>query len=181
MSATTTTRSSETTATLYLAFELGSGTWRLGFTTGPGQKPRHRTIPARDGAAVLREIETARSRFGLGTEVRVVSCYEAGREGFWLHRFLLAHGIENRIVDSSSIEVNRRQRRAKTDRMDTDRLLGLLVRYEAGERSAWSVVRAPSDGEEDARQLHRERLTALLPDRRPFLMGYKRYLIWGRR
>ena len=160
MSTTTTTRSSETTATLYLAFELGNGTWRLGFTTGAGQKPRHRTVAARDGAAVLGEIESARSRFGLGAEARVVSCYEAGREGFWLHRFLLAHGVENRIVDSSSIEVNRRQRRAKTDRMDTDRLLGLLMRYEAGERSAWSVVRAPSDAEEDARHLHRELLTA---------------------
>ena len=159
MSTTTTTRSSETTAPLYLAFELGNGSWRLGFTTGPGQKPRQRTIPTRDGAAVLREIESARSRFGLGAEARVVSCYEAGREGFWLHRFLLAHGIQNRIVDSSSIEVNRRQRRAKTDRLDTDRLLGLLMRYEAGERSAWSVVHAPSDAEEDARQLHRERLT----------------------
>jgi transposase len=145
---------------LYLAFELGNGTWRLGFTTGAGQRPRHRAVTARDGAAVLREIESARGRFGLGGEARVVSCYEAGREGFWLHRFLLAHGVENRIVDSSSIEVNRRQRRAKTDRMDTDRLLGLLVRYEAGERSAWSVVRAPSDAEEDARQLHRELLTA---------------------
>jgi transposase len=144
---------------LYLAFELGNGTWRLGFTTGAGQKPRQRTVLARDGAAVLREIENARGRFGLGAEARVVSCYEAGRDGFWLHRFLLAHGIENRIVDSSSIEVNRRQRRAKTDRMDTDRLLGLLMRYEAGERSAWSVVRAPSDAEEDARQLHRELLT----------------------
>lgn len=160
MSTTTTTRSNETTATLYLAFELGSGTWRLGFTTGPGQKPRQRTVPARDGAAVLREITNAKGRFGLGAEARVVSCYEAGRDGFWLHRFLVAQGIENRIIDSSSIEVNRRQRRAKTDRMDTDRLLGLLVRYEAGERTAWSVVRAPSDREEDARQLHRELLTA---------------------
>src|SRR5262245_49438446 len=151
VSTTTTTRSSETTASLYLAFELGNGSWRLGFTTGAGQNPRHRTVAARDGAVVLREIESARSRFGLAAEARVVSCYEAGREGFWLHRFLLAHGIENRIVDSSSIEVKRRQRRAKTDRMDTDRLLGLLMRYEAGERSAWSVVRAPRDLEEDAR------------------------------
>ena len=107
MSTTTTTRTSETTATLYLAFELGNGSWRLGFTTGPGQKPRQRTVPARDGAGVLREIERAKSRFDLPPEARVVSCYEAGREGFWLHRFLLAQGIENRIVDSSSIEVNR--------------------------------------------------------------------------
>src|SRR5262245_6290662 len=160
VSTTTTTRSSETTATLYLAFELGNGSWRLGFTTGPGQKARQRAVTARDGAAVLREIERAKSRVELIAEVRVVSCYEAGREGFWLHRFLLAHGIENRIIDSSSIEVKRRLRRAKTDRMDTDRLLGLLVRYESGERTAWSVVRVPSDAEEDARHLHRELLTA---------------------
>ena len=91
--------------------------------------------------------------------VRVVSCYEAGRDGFWLHRFLVAQGIENRVVDSSSIEVNRRQRRVKTDRMDVVKLLGLLLRYEAGERKAWSVVHVPTVPEEDARQLHRELLT----------------------
>ena len=148
------------TATLYLAFELGNGSWRLGFSTGPAQRPRQRTVPARDGAAVLREIERARERFGLPADAPVVSCYEAGRDGFWLHRFLVAHGIGNRIVDSASIEVNRRQRRAKTDRMDMVRLLGQLMRYEAGERTVWSVVRVPSDAEEDARHLHRELLTA---------------------
>lgn len=150
----------ERNATLYLAFELGNGTWRLGFTTGTGQKTRQRTVTARDGRAVLVEIARAKERFGLAPETPVMSCYEAGRDGFWLHRFLSAEGIENRIVDSSSIEVNRRQRRAKTDRMDTVRLLGLLVRYEAGERRAWSVVRVPSEAEEDARHLHRELLTA---------------------
>ena len=160
MSRTTTTRTAHRTATLYLAFELGNGTWRLGFTTGSGQKARQRTVPARDGQAVLGEIDAAKKRFGLPAVSRVVSCYEAGRDGFWLHRFLEAKGIENRVVDSSSIEVNRRERRAKTDRMDTVRLLALLMRYEAGERSAWNVVRVPSDAEEDGRQLHRELLTA---------------------
>lgn len=160
MSSTTATRTAHRTATLYLAFELGNGTWRLGFTTGPGQKPRQRTVPARDGHAVLREIDAAKRRFGLSAISAVVSCYEAGRDGFWLHRFLEAEGIENRVVDSSSIEVNRRERRAKTDRMDTVRLLGLLMRYEAGEGTAWNVVRVPSDAEEDGRQLHRELLTA---------------------
>jgi transposase len=160
MSSTTTTRTAHRTATLYLAFELGNGTWRLGFTTGPGQKARQRTVPARDGHAVLREIDAAKNRFGLSAVSAVVSCYEAGRDGFWLHRFLEAEGIENRVVDSSSIEVNRRKRRAKTDRMDTVRLLALLMRYEAGERTAWNVVRPPSDAEEDGRQLHRELLTA---------------------
>ena len=107
---------------------------------------------------VLEEIERAKRRFRLPDAVRVVSCYEAGRDGFWLHRFLVDQGIENRVVDSSSIEVNRRQRRAKTDRMDVEKLLGLLMRYEAGERKAWSVVRVPTVTEEDARQLHRELL-----------------------
>jgi transposase len=163
MSTTAATRAIEPTAvraTLYIAFELGNGSWKLGFTTGPGQRPRERDVSARDGEAVLREIARARRRFQLSEAARVVSCYEAGRDGFWLHRFLVHHGIENRVVDSSSIEVKRRQRRAKTDRMDVEKLLGLLMRYEAGERKAWSVVRVPAEAEEDARQLHRELLTA---------------------
>ena len=161
MSTTTATRAIDRTAiqaTLYIAFELGNGSWKLGFTTGLGQRPRERNVPARDVEAVLGEIERARRRFALPREVRVVSCYEAGRDGFWLHRFLVHQGIENRVVDSSSIEVKRRQRRVKTDRMDVEKLLGLLLRYEAGERKAWSVVRVPSVAEEDARQLHRELL-----------------------
>jgi transposase len=160
MSSTTTTRRDDPTATLHVAFELGSGRWRLGFTTGFGQAPRHRTVAARDGSAVLEEIEAARSRFGLPASARVVSCYEAGRDGFWLHRFLEAHGIEDRVIDSSSIEVQRKQRRAKTDRLDLDGLLRLLLRHEAGERRAFAVVRVPTDAEEDARHLHRELLTA---------------------
>lgn len=159
MSATATTRRRKLTATLYLAFELGNGTWKLGFTTGLGQKPRERNVAARDVEAVLREIIRAKRRFGMPDAVRGVSCYEAGRDGFWLHRFLVEQGIENRVVDSSSIEVNRRQRRVKTDRMDVVKLLGLFLRYEGGERKAWSVVRVPAVEEEDARQLHRELLT----------------------
>jgi transposase len=109
---------------------------------------------------VLEEIDRARQRFGLPDDVRVVSCYEAGRDGFWLHRFLVAHGIENLVVDSSSIEVNRRQRRAKTDRLDVHQLLTMLLRHLAGEWKVWSVVRVPSVEDEDRRQLHRELLTA---------------------
>lgn len=160
MCTTTTTRTADRTAALYLVFELGSGSWRLGFTTGLGQKPRQRTVAARDSEAVLREIVRAKERLGLPAEAPVVSCYEAGREGFWLHRFLATQGIANRVIDSSSIEVNRRRRRAKTDRLDLEGLLRLLLRYEAGERKAFAVVRVPSDAEEDARHLHRELLTA---------------------
>jgi transposase len=157
---TTTTRTTDPTAALYVAFELGNGRWGLGFTTGLGQRARQRTVAARDTAAVLREMARAKERLGLEAGALVVSCYEAGREGFWLHRFLVSEGITNRVIDSSSIEVNRRRRRAKTDRLDLDGLLRLLVRYEAGERKAFAVVRVPADAEEDARQLHRELLTA---------------------
>jgi transposase len=86
----------------------------------------------------------------------VKCCYEAGRDGFWLHRFLLSHGVESIVVDSSSIEVNRRRRRAKTDRLDAVKLLTMLMRYANGEDRVWSVVNVPSEEDEDQRQLHRE-------------------------
>jgi len=98
---------------LYLAFELGNKEWKLGFTVGFGQRPRERTVGAGDLAGVRREIEQAKRRFGLPMEARVLSCYEAGRDGFWLRRYLVHLGVKNLVVDSSSIEVNRRARRAK--------------------------------------------------------------------
>ena len=141
---------------LYLAFELGDSNWKLGFTIGMGQRPRERTIAARDLDALEREIRLAKKSFGLPETAPVLSCYEAGRDGFWLHRYLVEQGVQNLVVDSSSIEVNRRQRRAKTDRMDVGKLLGQLIRYRSGERKVWSVVRVPSPKDEDDRQLHRE-------------------------
>jgi transposase len=90
---------------------------------------------------------------------RVLSCYEAGRDGFWLHRYLVAHHIENQVVDSASIEVNRRAKRAKTDRLDAGKLVSMLVRYDLGEHKLWSVVHVPSVEAEDARHLHRELLS----------------------
>jgi transposase len=146
--------------TLSLAFELGQDTWKLGFTIGVAQQPRERTIPAGDITRVQQEIAQAKQRFGLPEDACVVSCYEAGRDGFWLHRCLVAQGVENHVIDSASIEVNRRQRRAKTDRLDVRKLLTMLLRYLTGEQKVWSVVRVPSVEEEDRRQLHREMLTA---------------------
>lgn len=140
---------------LLLAFELGERTWKLGFTIGLGQRPRIRQVPAGATHRVLEEISRATRRFKLADETPVISCYEAGRDGFWLHRCLLAHGVTNHVVDSSSIEVNRRARRAKTDKLDLAGLLNLLARYVAGDRRAWRVVRVPTVAEEDARQLHR--------------------------
>jgi transposase len=147
-------------STLYLAFELGKNTWKLGFTIGMAQQPRERTIPAGALETLQKEITRAKQRFGLPEDACVVSCYEAGRDGFWLHRYLAAHGVTNHVIDSASIEVNRRQRRAKTDRLDVHKLLTMLLRHMAGERKVWSVVRVPSVEEEDRRQLHRELTTA---------------------
>lgn len=140
---------------LYLAFELSRKKWKLGFADGKAPQVRQVTIKAFDLEACRQEIEKAKRRFGLDESVRVRSCYEAGREGFWLHRALEGMGIENMVVDASSIEVNRRQRRAKTDRMDVEKLVRQLVRYCRGERDVWSVVRVPSSAAEDSRQLHR--------------------------
>jgi transposase len=148
------------TPTLLLALDLAASKWKLGLTTGVAQRPRDRSVTAGDVQAVLEEIARAKRRFGLPEDTRVVSCYEAGLDGFWLHRFLVAHGIENLVVDSSSIEVKRRQRRANTDRLDVHKLLMMLRRYLAGERKVWSVVRVPSVEDKDRRQLHRELLTA---------------------
>ena len=142
--------------TLFVAFELREKTWKLGFTTGHGQKPRERTVPARQQERVLDEIAQAKRRLGLPDTVPVVSCYEAGREGFWLHRLLQGHGITNHVVDSSAIEVNRRRRRAKSDGLDVRKLLSMLIRYVYGERQVWQVVKVPSVEAEDHRHLHRD-------------------------
>ena len=141
---------------LYLALELSWTSWKLAFTVGAGQKPRLRSIPARDTDALIREIAAARRRFGLPDETPVISCYEAGRDGFWLHRLLAHHRVENLVVDSASIEVNRRSRRAKSDGLDAAKLVGMLIRWHLGERKLWGVVRVPTVGDEDRRQLHRE-------------------------
>jgi transposase len=139
-----------------LAFELGERKWVLGFTTPGAPRTRTREIPARDTGRVLHEIAQAKAALGLAPDARVESCYEAGREGFWLHRWLVGQGIVNRVVDSSSIEVPRRKRRAKTDAIDVTGLLRLLERFLRGEPKVWSVVRVPSVAAEDARQLERE-------------------------
>src|SRR5438552_17998385 len=147
---------STTAGTLFVAFELSEKTWKLGFTTGHGQKPRERTMTARQREHILDATAQAKRRLGLPETAPVVSCYEAGREGFWLHRCLQGHGITNHVVDSSSIEVNRRRRRAKSDGLDVRKLLSMLLRYEHGERQVWQVVTVPSVEAEDHRHLHRD-------------------------
>jgi transposase len=153
----TTPRMSESPARtpLLLAFELGQRSWKLGFSVGLGQRPRLRQIPAGAVGVVANEIARAKARLALPSDAPVVSCYEAGRDGFWLHRYLTAHGIVNHVIDSSSIEVNRRARRAKSDRLDLVGLLSLLARFVHGDQRAWRVVHVPTVAEEDARHLPR--------------------------
>ncbi|MCP8305460.1 MAG: IS110 family transposase [archaeon] len=139
---------------LHLSFELGDTRWKL--ASSNGKRVRTKGISARNLEQLQEEIERARQRFKLNDDVKIVSCYEAGRDGFWLHRYLLSCGIKNIVVDSSSIEVDRRKRRAKTDRIDAEKLLQMLMRYHGGERLLWRVVNVPSVEDEDGRQLHRE-------------------------
>src|SRR5262245_5813761 len=117
-----------TASELCMAFELGEKSWKLSLSDG-AHSPSRYSVAAGDTAAVRECIAKAKARCALATEAGVHSCYEAGRDGFWLHRWLIAQGIDSIVVDSSSIEVNRRARRAKTDRLDGDKLLAMLRRY----------------------------------------------------
>ena len=139
---------------LYMSLELGDRSWKLTISDGR-RGPSRYSVEAGDTAAVLDCVAKARARCGLGAGVTLHSCYEAGRDGWWLHRWLIAQGIDNIVVDSASIEVNRRARRAKTDRLDGDKLLAMLLRHHAGER-VWSVLHEPTPEDEDARRTHRE-------------------------
>ena len=140
---------------LYMAFELSAKKWKLAF--GNGQRTRMKTIAAGDWSVLLAEIERAKAKLNCPADACVVSCYEAGRDGFWIHRALQAEGIENYVVDSASIEVSRRKRQVKTDRIDAGALLRLLMRYLSGEKVALHPVRVPTVAEEDQRRLSRER------------------------
>lgn len=141
---------------LYVAFELGWTTWKLGFCTRLDEKAWVVTIDARDIGAMMKTIAKARVRFEVSPTCPVASCYEAGRDGFWLDRLLKQKGVTNVVVDSGSIKVDRRARRAKTDRLDAEDLLTMLVRHVSGEPKVWHVVHVPTPEQEDARHLQRE-------------------------
>jgi transposase len=160
MIATTRPEMSVNEPTLYVAFELGKKEWKLAMTSGFGVAPWLRSVASRDWRGVERALAQGRARFGLPVGAPVVSCYEAGRDGFWIHRALQERGIGNRVVDSASIEMNRRARRVKTDRLDALKLVTMLVRVYCGEKKVWSEVRVPTVAAEAARHVSRER-TAL--------------------
>jgi transposase len=179
MIATTRPEMSVSEPTLYVAFELGKKEWKLAMTSGFGMEPWVRTVPGDDLGAVDRLLRQGRQRFALPAHARVVSCYEAGRDGFWVHRALTELGLKNRVVDSASIEVSRRKRRAKTDRLDARKLVTMLVRVCCGEQRVWSEVRVPTVAVEAARQVSRER-TALTQEQTRLTNQMRGWLAsWG--
>jgi transposase len=146
-------------ATLFVALELSKAKWLVGLHSPMADKVSRHTIAGGDAPALLMLIGAARRRAeaGLGGTVRVVTCYEAGYDGFWLHRLLVAHGIANQVIDPASLLVNRRARRRKTDRIDLAGLLRTLMAWHRGEPQVCSMVRVPSPEEEDRRRRGRER------------------------
>ncbi|HEX6000431.1 MAG TPA: IS110 family transposase [Hyphomicrobiaceae bacterium] len=156
---TDTPAAGEEFVTMYVAFELGKAQWKLGILLSGSSKLSRYVVAGGDIEAAWALISKARAKAQKrsGKPVRIVSCYEAGYDGFWLHRELVARGVENRVIDPASIEVNRRARRAKTDRLDLEHLIRVLIRHEGGEPRVCSVVRPPSVEQEDARRPWRER------------------------
>ena len=144
---------------VYLAIELSSTVWLIAAHLPGADRPKLHRIEAGDTAALLGLATSLRARVpaGFGAAIEVASCFEAGRDGFWLHRLLVANGIASHVLEPASILVNRRARRAKTDRLDAQGLLRVLMAYLGGDRQICSMIRVPTPEEEDAKRPHRER------------------------
>jgi len=141
---------------LFVAIELSNKKWKLAF--GDGSQVRERSMEARSETVFLAEVRVAREKLGLAADAAVVCCYEAGRDGFWIDRMLKKQGFRNHVMDPASIEVPRRSRTRKTDRLHARKLLKLLLRSElGGERDSFSAVHVPSEAQEAEMRTHRER------------------------
>jgi transposase len=143
--------------TLLMALEDSNRKWQVLFRRADSTRERRKTVAAWDVQTLEAQIELAKARLGLPADAPVLSCYEAGRDAFSIHRWLLSIGVDNRVIDSASIEVTQRAKRVKTDRVDLVKLMALLARVHGGERNVWHEVRVPSEQDEDRRRLHRER------------------------
>jgi transposase len=145
-------------ATIYVAFELSKAKWQLGIMVPGAEKMSRYRIEGGNLTELSTVLGRARARAEqLGKPVRVLSCYEAGLDGHWLHRWLMSNGILNYEIDASSIEVNRRARRAKTDRIDLAQLMRSFLAYLRGEVGVCSMVRVPTPEDEDRKRRTRER------------------------
>ena len=141
---------------LHMSLELSATTWKLGFADQLGRSPRVRSIDAGDFTQLQAEISNTKKIFGLPEDASLISCYEAGRDGFWIHRCLVSMGIESHIVEPASIQVNRRKRQVKTDRVDAQKIVLALLRFKSGDKFACRMIRIPEADDEDARHLNRE-------------------------
>ncbi len=159
---------------LLVALELSNSKWMLAFYNG--EKIRRKCIDARDRRRFLAELSLAKEKLGFTEEAEVLCCYEAGRDGFWICRWLETQGIQCLVFDAASIEVSRRKRRAKNDRLDVESLVRLLARYHAGEHQVCSIVRVPSPDQEDELRLHRE-LDCLKNERKHHINRVKGLLV----
>lgn len=140
---------------LFMAMELSNKNWKLAFSNG--EKLRYVNVIACDQKGLRAGIQRAKQKLGLPADCPVWACYEAGRDGFWIHRCLTQMGVRNLVVDPASIEVNRRRKHLKTDRLDAEKLVRMLMRYVAhNEKTVWRVVVVPSEQQEDERRVHRE-------------------------
>jgi len=149
---TSTDAAAEARETVYAAIELSKKTWVLGIAPPDRDRPSIYRVSGGNIAELV-----SRLRVASRNNRRIVVCYEAGYDGFWLARALAKIGIECRVLDPASIQVNRRARRVKTDRIDVLALLRALIATDRGERHVCAIVRVPSVEEEDARRSHRER------------------------
>jgi transposase len=169
------------TPVLLVAIDMGLKRWHVAMMVRGGTKRCHQTVAGGDYLALSEALLAAKAKLGLAANAPVLLCYEAGRDGFYPYRLLTASGYRVSVIDAASIEVSRRKRRAKADRIDVNKLLDLLQRYEGGEKTALRIVHVPSEKTEDLRQLPRER-EALLAERQQvwkrmssllFLQGYR--------
>jgi transposase len=145
--------------TIFVAIELSQKSWLVTLHSPDRDRISRHKLEGGDHAGLLALIEKVRSRAEqqLGGSLRVASCYEAGYDGFWLHRLLLAAGVMNFVFDAASIPVEQRGRRAKTDRIDGELLLRTLMAHLRGEPRVVRIVQVPSVEQEDARRASRER------------------------
>jgi len=146
---------------LFVALELSRSTWLIAVSAPGSDKISKYRIDAGDSEALLNLLRRLRAEAERRCKapVKIVSIHEAGLDGFWVHRLLEANGVESHVVDAASIEVDRRSRRVKTDRVDVEKLLRTLMGWARGERRICSMVRPPSPADEDERRLTRERGT----------------------
>jgi transposase len=145
-------------ATIYLAFELSKAKWKIGVLLPGSPKLSRFTVEGGDVTTLSGRLASLRAKAErCGKPVRILSCYEAGLDGHWLHRWLTDQGVISHIVDPSSIEVSRRGRRAKTDRIDLEKLMRAFLAHLRGEPRVCSMLHVPSPQDEDRKRSSRER------------------------